>query len=606
MPNENMTLSQVIQSYSGIRTANRLDAFFGACLAVYCFSETLGTIVGWPTITGRLYSTFGFETNSPGLAQILLVLLLQLVIEGVAGAKLWRTNWPLWVATRARRIPTISVPDPNMRETSLGLLTGVVVTALLTAMAGYVPSHRAPLIESEVVVVVVSIAAIILALIFPPRIHYSVAHPDDIVFERITQASSPVQITLSQTQFQKSILLRRLPDYYEPCSLDGPISLDAYEHVLINYGVYEKNISSPVKVASANVFQCEGMFSLDVHPPAPSEILHLNTRGVEILINNLYTQHDFLHFLTERLTLAMNVYAGPFDGEVKTLTENFGLKALKTELETSHRFSSPAQGLGSALNLSAAHITQLEVLKQRIEDRLYQLEDYQRRWQEARKLQEQAVQRLPVVFEQQLQQYFTDKLQGTDSQAHAAIARLLRWARVRFFVSKFEFTPMAAKAETLLESEKTEVRTELKAVEQQIVADITTQAAEMRALLRAKADAIDPRLLMTPRGSELFEMIGKMLLLDNRTVVQQGPALLAKGAETSPPARAIAPPVEAPKSGPSTAAKLPEWLRKQREARLNENRQPAPPTQNSGTGNTSSGSNNSSKNNVKDLNDEPF
>jgi hypothetical protein len=508
-------LSEIIEDIGTPAESGRHEALVGAFALSGLLLEIAGPLIGYPTVTGSLYSATGATTSQAVPWQMLLLLAPQMAAAAVVGRAVSRSAWGRWIGVRLRGDRDVAAPEVHPRETLWGALGGLTVWFLLDLQFGALPDPRRSLIVAETFLAVLGLTAVLVGVVFRPRLQFNVTDTENRILWIIPRAPQPVEIVLDPTAFLKSIVLRVVPGGFVLADTRGPLRLDEAELVLLNLGVLESTVGVKLQGRSANVLQCTAQLTVSIAPPERAAVL--DRQAVDYLLKSLYTKSDLIVFFNSQLALAMDQYAGEYDSSFKTLTESLELLELRGDARLASETA--ATGVGPIGSVEA-EITALENARARAQRRLTALESFSAHWEGARRLQERGKSALPPVFDRQLRKHFRQELATLNARAWGSAEVLLNAARIGVQVVEVEFTDRAVTAERTVPEKTAAAIAELRAAEAALLEVKTKRKDELLALIDHMIRSIDSRLLLTPRGTRLVESLLAMRMEEWSTAIR--------------------------------------------------------------------------------------
>jgi len=519
--------------------------FWAGLLGVFVLSEMLGSLIGWPTVTGRIYTVFRVAAiparDGHGiLGWMIATLLPQLAVTIVAGRLIAKTTWLIALHGVWRRVVlkhNVVLPEARLLQAVLGVIAGIIVSVLVSTFVGSVPPSRQRLIDGEAICLGLCILVTIAYIALRPKVQFHVNRDEGRIVRFLRPCPHPVEITLSSPPFIKTVALRRIGTDYEWCDATAPLRLDRGELLLLNLSVMEHKINAPVTITSRKAFTCAGRFGLDlVRPPRSGFVAPFDADAVGLMIDNLYEREDLEHFLQERLSLALNDYAKTADAELATIENDFRLDILRDydtssgETMTSER--PRVSGFGSGQIAS----DRLALTRTRIGARIAKLEDYRSRFKAIHTSHLSAKDALPQRFNQGLLDFLESRIGGgaafvpppvvnavrqpaTDEPAQS-IERLFTITNVAFRLDSFDFSEKARGAESLVESEIDKAHQELAAAEENVRTIQHDAQKELRAMIIKMIGDMTPQMLQTQKGKLFAGQL--MALLADPSGISEG------------------------------------------------------------------------------------
>ena len=515
------------------------SAFIASFFLVGLLSEILGSIVGWPTFTGLLFALFHLQNAHVSIIGMVLLLFVQILFLGVTLFFYSLSAWPIVFLAQGSASKTVR-PNTNLKETLLGGFFGLLGVIIVATMIKGVPGGRTELQISEAVFAVLIATGIFIYIRFPSVHKYSVTEHShvDHVFEEIAQTFELVEVSLNGTVFQKSVILGSDGDDYIVLDRKQPFRLDSRDHLLINFGLIEQQMShissfhNKVKtsISSARVFVCDVTFGFTFAYPSVGD--RFDKVAVIQLLHNYYdkgtqagddVKHDPRYELLKQFAnLAISSYVGEVDERLQREIESFNRKALKIEQRSSAivlQKSSPRFRVNQEDNAISGQIEALQLV---VDECLALFNEYDVTIEEARKLQSLAIKDLPGFFDREMLKHFLLVTTNTQSlsdlyddvsfqskineEPHRSVITLLACARPKLSLAAgdFKFTVQAEEANSFKNTTLNTFQNRVAQSIAELTAESIKRGDEYRQGIASIISQISPSMLLTQDGANLL------------------------------------------------------------------------------------------------------
>ena len=480
----------IAQDVQRSRRTSGQHSLVAFCFGVFGLWDMLGGALRLPTPTGWLYSVTLADVQHVQPWQMLLLLSPQMGLLGYAGKRLYRSPWLRWTSTLWRSSARRPM-ELFQRETALGILLGIVLTAFVTLQIGTAPT-TGPLPVAEFCLALIIVVATAIYVIYPfDRVPPRVITVADQVFDIIPQSEVPYVVGLEPQAFLKTLVLRVSGASCYAVDGQAPIQLNEAQTWLINFGVLERQLElGRVAIQSAGAFTGTAEFSINsaVHTLADGQIAQLSKQGVYDVVNAVYTKPSLRRTLEHQLDDVLKEYAVRCDAQVARLRSQLAADLTRTQIESAPggptaRFRvhasfnvEPPTGRGitqevaptaprqvrvdaTAVATIQARLGQLEPVESSLarwqatqheaESALAVLERYRHLWhEETGNLQQNVRRELPRLFESRIERHLQDEIRrtfnrtdGSEREREHAMRALLRAGRFAVERVHLELTP---------------------------------------------------------------------------------------------------------------------------------------------------------------------